>query len=132
MNIPRMVLYDFTLCSRPQFAHLGMEVHGGCLTDPFANEFAFSSMVRDMFARCYNVDNKLEKNNLYFEDYPHFIYALMERYAFHIRPGIVIMGERGVVQLHNRPPKNDARHIREKCRNAPRHSTETSRILLQS
>ena len=23
------------------------------------------------------------------------------------------MGERGVVQLHNRPPKNDARHIRE-------------------
>ena len=84
MNIPRMVLYDFTLCSRPQFAHLGMEVHGGCLTDPSANEFAFSSMVRDLFARCYDVDNKLEKNILYFEDYPHFIYALMERYAFHI------------------------------------------------
>lgn len=79
-----LVLYDFTLCSLPHFAHLRIEVHGGCLTEPFANEFAFSSMVRDMFARCYDVNNKLEKNDLYFEGYPHFIYALMERYAAQI------------------------------------------------
>lgn len=78
------VLYDFTLCYLPQFAHLRMEVHGGCLTEPVANEFAFSSMVRDMFARCYDVDNKLEKNELYSVEYPRFIYALMERYAAHI------------------------------------------------
>ena len=78
------VLYDFTLCHHPQFAHLRMEVHGGYLSEPFANESAFSSMVRDMFARCYDVNNKLEKNDLYFERYPHFIYALMERYAVQI------------------------------------------------
>ena len=80
----RPVLYDFTLCHHPQFAHLRMEVHGGYLSEPFANESAFSSMVRDMFARCYDVNNKLEKNDLYFERYPHFIYALMERYAVQI------------------------------------------------
>ena len=60
-----VVLYDFTLCYLPQFAHLRMEVHGGCLSEPLANEFAFSSMVRDMFARCYDVNNKLKKNELY-------------------------------------------------------------------
>lgn len=53
-----------------------MEVHGGCLTEPFANELAFFGLVRDMFARCYDVKNKLQKNDLYFEEYPHFIYAL--------------------------------------------------------
>ena len=78
------VLYDFTLLYLPQFEHLRMGVHGGCLTEPFANEFAFSSMVRGMFARCYDVENKLEKNDLYFEGYPHFIYALMERYVAQI------------------------------------------------
>lgn len=78
------VLYDFTLCYLPQFVHLRMEVHGGCLSEPLANEFAFSSMVRDMFARCYDVNNKLIKNELYFEEYPRFIYALMERYTAHI------------------------------------------------
>lgn len=78
------VLYDFTLCYLPQFVHLRMEVHGGCLSEPLANEFAFSSMVRDMFARCYDVNNKLKKNELYFEEYPRFIYALMERYTAHI------------------------------------------------
>jgi hypothetical protein len=62
-----------------------MEVHGGCLTEPFANEFAFSGMVRDMFARCYDVENKLQKNDLYFEEYPRFIYALMESYAAQIK-----------------------------------------------
>ena len=46
----RLVLYDFSLLSLPRFAHLRMEVHGGCLTEPFANEFAFSCTVRDMFA----------------------------------------------------------------------------------
>ena len=81
----RLVLYDFSLLSYPQFAHLRMEVHGGCLTEPFANEFAFSGMVRDMFARCYDVENKLQKNDLYFEEYPHFIYALMESYAAQIK-----------------------------------------------
>ena len=81
----RHVLYDFSLLSLPQFAHLRMEVHGGCLTEPFANEFAFSGMVRDMFARCYDVENKLQKNDLYFEEYPHFIYALMESYAAQIK-----------------------------------------------
>ena len=81
----RLVLYDFSLLSLPRFAHLRMEVHGGCLTEPFANEFAFSGMVRDMFARCYDVENKLQKNDLYFEDYPHFIYALMESFSVHIQ-----------------------------------------------
>lgn len=80
----RHVLYDFTLLYLPQFRHLRMRVSGGCLTDPFANEFAFSSTVRDMFSRCYDVDNKLEKNDLYFEEYPRFIYVLMERYAAQI------------------------------------------------
>lgn len=78
------VLYDFTLCYLPQFVHLRMEVHGGCLSEPLANEFAFSSMVKDMFARCYDVNNKLKKNELYFEEYPRFIYALMERFSAHI------------------------------------------------
>jgi len=78
------VLYDFSILNLPQFRHLRMRVSGGCLTDPFANEFAFSSTVRDMFARCYDVDNKLEKNDLYFEEYPRFIYVLMERYAAQI------------------------------------------------
>lgn len=81
----RLVLYDFSLLSLPRFAHLRMEVHGGCLIEPFANEFAFSGMVRDMFARCYDVENKLQKNDLYFEEYPHFIYALMESYAAQIK-----------------------------------------------
>ena len=81
----RLVLYDFSLLSLPRFAHLRMKVHGGCLTEPFANEFAFFSMVRDMFARCYDVENKLQKNDLYFEEYPHFIYALMESYAAQIK-----------------------------------------------
>ena len=81
----RHILYDFSLLSHPQFAHMRMEVHGGCLTEPLANEFAFSCMVRDMFARCYDVENKLQKNDLYFEEYPHFIYALMESYAAQIK-----------------------------------------------
>lgn len=81
----RLVLYDFSLLSLPRFAHLRMEVHGGCLTEPFANEFAFSGIARDMFARCYDVENKLQKNDLYFEEYPHFIYALMESYAAQIK-----------------------------------------------
>ena len=38
-------------------------------------------MVRAMFARCYDVENKLQKNDLYFEEYPHFIYALMKSYV---------------------------------------------------
>ena len=79
------VLYEFSLCYHPRFAHLRMEVHGGCLTEPFANEFAFSGMVREMFARCYDVENKLQKNDLYFEEYPRFIYALMESYAAQIK-----------------------------------------------
>lgn len=81
----KQVLYDFSLLSHPQFAHLRMEVHGGCLTEPFANEFAFSCMVRDMFARCFDVENKLQKNDRYFEEYPRFTYALMECYAAHIQ-----------------------------------------------
>ena len=81
----KQALYDFGLLSLPQFAHLRMEVHGGCLNEPLANEFAFSYMVRDMFARCYDVENKLQKDDLYFEDYPRFIYALMESYAVHIQ-----------------------------------------------
>ena len=81
----KQVLYDFSLLSLPQFAHLRMEVHGGCLNETTANEFAFSCMVRDMFARCYDVENKLQKNDLYSEDYPRFIYALMESYAVHIQ-----------------------------------------------
>ena len=81
----RLVHYDFSLLSLPRFAHLRVEVHGGCLTEPFANEFAFSGMVRDMFARCYDVENKLQKNDLYFEEYPRFIYALMESYAAQIK-----------------------------------------------
>ena len=43
------ILYDFCLLSGPRFSHLPFEVHGGCLSEPFANEFAFSSMVRDMW-----------------------------------------------------------------------------------
>ena len=83
--LDKQVLYDFGLLSYPRFAHMRMEVHGGCLTEPFANEFAFSCTVRDMFARCYDVENKLQKNDLYFEEYPRFIYALMESYAAQIK-----------------------------------------------
>lgn len=86
MSIPdKQILYDFSLLSHPRFAHLRVEVHGGCLTETFANEFAFSGMVRAMFARCYDVENKLQKNDLYFEEYPHFIYALMKSYAAQIK-----------------------------------------------
>ena len=42
-------------------------------------------MVRAMFARCYDVENKLQKNDTYFEEYPHFIYALMKSYAAQIK-----------------------------------------------
>ena len=62
-----------------------MVVSGGCLTQPSANEFAFSCVVHDMFAYCYDVENKLQINDLYYKDYPYFIYALMERYSDHIQ-----------------------------------------------
>ena len=85
MHPERPALYDFSLCYHPQFAHLRMEVHGGCLNEPLANEFAFTCMVRDMFARCYDIEKKLQKDGLYFEEYPRFIYALMESYAAQIK-----------------------------------------------
>lgn len=81
----QQVLYDFSLCYHPQFSYLRMEVHGGCLIEPSANEFAFSCTVRDMFTHCYDTDNKLKIDDLYFEGYPRFIYALMERYSTHIQ-----------------------------------------------
>ena len=95
------VLYDFSLLSHPHFGHLRMEVHGGCLTDPDANEFAFSTTVREMFARSFDTENKFQRNDLYYEDYPRFVYALMERYAGHVtqkyandpRTGIRLMFE---------------------------------------
>lgn len=80
-----IALYDFGLCSLPQFAYMRMSVHGGCLTDPQANALTFSSLANVMFSHCYDVDNKLQKDDLYFEGYPHFIYALMESYASRIR-----------------------------------------------
>ena len=79
------VLYDFTLCNYPQFAVLRMEVHGGCLTDPAANEFAFTSTLGTIFARCYDPENKLARNKVYFEEYPRFILGLLDSYATHIR-----------------------------------------------
>ena len=81
----QQVLYDFSLCYHPQFSYLRMEVHGGCLIEPSANEFAFSCTVRDMFTHCYDTGNKLKIDDLYFEGYPRFIYALMERYSTHIQ-----------------------------------------------
>lgn len=79
------VLYDFTLCNYPQFAVLRMEVHGGCLTDPAANEFAFTSTLGTLFSRCYDPENKLARNKVYFEDYPRFILGLLDSYATHMR-----------------------------------------------
>ena len=79
------VLYDFSLCSLPQFGYLRMHVSGACNTDPDANEFAFSSTVRDMFAHCFDTEHKLQKNDLYYDEYPRFIYALMERYSEYIK-----------------------------------------------
>ena len=79
------ILYDFTLCNYPQFAVLRMEVHGGCLTDPAANEFAFTSTLGTIFARCYDPENKLARNKVYFEEYPRFILGLLDSYATHIR-----------------------------------------------
>ena len=79
------VLYDFTLCNYPQFAVLRMEVHGGCLTDPAANEFAFTSTLGTIFARCYDPENKLARNKVYFEEYPRFILGLLDSYATHMR-----------------------------------------------
>lgn len=79
------VLYDFTLCNYPQFAVLRMEVHGGCLTDPAANEFAFTSTLGNLFSRCYDPENKLARNKVYFEEYPRFILGLLDSYATHMR-----------------------------------------------
>ena len=90
------VLYDFSICSFPQFAYLRMEVHGGCLTDPDANEFAFSTTVRDMFANCFDTNGKLQKNDIYYEEYPRFIYALMERYSDHTKEAFATNPRMGV------------------------------------
>ena len=90
------VLYDFSLCSLPQFAYLRMEVHGGCLTDPDANEFAFSTTVRDMFANCFDTNGKLQKNDIFYEEYPRFIYALMERYSEHTKQAFATDPRTGV------------------------------------
>ena len=81
----QQVLYDFSLRYHPQFSYLQMEVHGGCLIEPSANEFAFPCTVRDMFTHCYDTGNKLKIDDLYFEGYPRFIYALMERYSTHLQ-----------------------------------------------
>ena len=90
------VLYDFSLCSLPQFAYLRMEVHGGCLTDPDANEFAFSTTVRDMFANCFDTNGKLQKNDIFYDAYPRFIYALMERYSEHTKQAFATDPRTGV------------------------------------
>jgi len=90
------VLYDFSLCSLPQFAYLRMEVHGGCLTDPDANEFAFSTTVRDMFANCFDTNGKLQKNDIFYDEYPRFIYALMERYSEHTKQAFATDPRTGV------------------------------------
>ena len=139
----RLVLYDFSLLSHPQFAHIRMVVHGGCLTEPFANEFAFSCTVRDMFARCYDVENKLQKNDLYFEEYPRFIYALMESYAAQIkqsyrndpRSGLRLMFDwllntRKIIEEHYQaiPTLYLASDIAAKKEMCIRFSTDTSTI----
>lgn len=80
-----IALYNFGLCSLPQFAYMRMSVQGGCLTDPWANALTFSSLVQIMFTHCYDVDNKLQKDDLYFDKYPKFIYILMENYAARIQ-----------------------------------------------
>ena len=90
------VLYDFSLLSLPQFGYLRMEVHGGCLSDPDANEFAFSATVRDMFANCYDTNGKLQKNDIYYDEYPRFIYALMERYSDHTKEAFATNPRMGV------------------------------------
>ncbi len=92
-----IALYDFGLCSLPQFAYMGVSVHGGCLTDPWANALTFSSLVQIMFTHCYDADNKLQKDDLYFDKYPKFIYILMEHYAARIQ------------QVYQNDPRTDIR-----------------------
>ena len=78
------ILYDFSLYDLPQFAVLNRRVTGGFYSDKYANEFGFTSMLKDIFSNCFDPDNKLKRNKAIFDNYPPFILALLNSYASQI------------------------------------------------
>ena len=81
----QQVLYDFSICTLPQFAFMRMEVHGGCLTDPQANDFAFESTIKDMFRRYYDSDNNYAKEDNGTPNYPSFVLGLLDVYSVKVQ-----------------------------------------------
>lgn len=81
----RHVLYDFSICSLPQFAFMRLEVHGGCLTDPEANDFAFESTIKDMFRHYYDPNNNYAKEDDGTPNYPSFVLGLLDIYSVKVQ-----------------------------------------------
>lgn len=79
------VLYDFGISSLPQFASLHMEFHGGVLTEPWANQMSFDSIVREMFTHCYDAENNFQRDEVIFEDYPRYILGLLDSYCIRLQ-----------------------------------------------
>ncbi len=85
INSQKHVLYDFSICSLPQFAFMRLEVHGGCLTDPEANDFAFESTIKDMFRHYYDPENNYAKENDGTPNYPSFVLGLLDIYSVKVQ-----------------------------------------------
>ena len=85
IDVRHRVLYDLSYCSDPRFAELRQEVHGGCLSEPYANNFAFHAIVVDQFRTCYDRNNGLQKSHVAFDIFPHFLTALIDSYSSHLR-----------------------------------------------
>ena len=81
----RHVLYDFSICSLPQFSFMRMEVHGGCLTDPQANDFAFESTIQSMFRQYLDPNSTAGKGEDGTDDYPSFLLGLLDTYSVRIQ-----------------------------------------------
>lgn len=81
----RHVLYDFSICSLPQFSFMRMEVHGGCLTDPQANDFAFESTIQSMFRRYLEPNSMADKGEDSTDDYPSFVLGLLDAYSVRVQ-----------------------------------------------
>ena len=81
----RLVLYDFSICSLPQFSFMRMEVHGGCLTDPQANDFSFESTIQSMFRQYLDPNSTAGKGEDGTDDYPSFLLGLLDAYSVRIQ-----------------------------------------------
>lgn len=81
----RHVLYDFSICSLPSFAFMRLEVHGGCLTDPQANDFAFESTIKDMFRHYNDPENNYAKPDDGTPNYPSFVLGLLDAYGVKVQ-----------------------------------------------